>query len=186
MVAGMGVCCREDAAFFSAYDAALLIRLRLATLVDNSSFHFPFGVSMSDDTTSALRLVTPPASEPLTLDHAKAFLRVEHTADDDAITRTQRSNNSAVVGTDAWVVTAGTSNRQLLLSVEALATDDAFAVRLRSLALTGVAGNFQLEMNASETVSFSAFVTQYRETIEAGAVKRCAMKLESSGAVVIG
>ncbi len=42
---------------------------------------------MSDDTTSALRLVTPPASEPLTLSQAKAFLRVEHTADDDAITR---------------------------------------------------------------------------------------------------
>lgn len=42
---------------------------------------------MSDDRTSALRLVTPPASEPLTLSQAKAFLRVEHTGDDDAITR---------------------------------------------------------------------------------------------------
>lgn len=42
---------------------------------------------MSDDTSSALRLVSPPAGEPLTLAQAKAFLRVEHAADDDAITR---------------------------------------------------------------------------------------------------
>ena len=42
---------------------------------------------MSDDHSSALQLVTPPSSEPLTLAQAKNFLRVEHTADDDAITR---------------------------------------------------------------------------------------------------
>jgi len=42
---------------------------------------------MSDDHSSALRLVTPPTSEPLTLAQAKSFLRIEHTADDDAITR---------------------------------------------------------------------------------------------------
>ncbi len=41
---------------------------------------------MSDDTSSALRLVTPPEDEPLTLAQAKAFLRIEHTADDDTIT----------------------------------------------------------------------------------------------------
>jgi len=42
---------------------------------------------MSDDSSSALRLVTAPTSEPLTLAQAKTFLRVEHTADDEAITR---------------------------------------------------------------------------------------------------
>jgi uncharacterized phiE125 gp8 family phage protein len=42
---------------------------------------------MSDDTSSSLRLVTPPASEPITLASAKLFLRIEHTADDDAVTR---------------------------------------------------------------------------------------------------
>lgn len=42
---------------------------------------------MSDDRSSALRLVTPPASEPVTLAQAKTFLRIEHSADDDAITR---------------------------------------------------------------------------------------------------
>jgi hypothetical protein len=68
---------------------------------------------------------------------------------------TQRSNDSAVVGTDAWTVVVGTSNRQLALSVEALATDDASAVRVRSLALTGAT------------------------------VKKCTVKLESSGALTI-
>ncbi len=42
---------------------------------------------MSDDTSSVLRLVTAPASEPITLTNAKTFLRIEHNADDEAITR---------------------------------------------------------------------------------------------------
>lgn len=42
---------------------------------------------MSDDRSSSLRLITPPASEPITLASAKLFLRVEHSADDEAITR---------------------------------------------------------------------------------------------------
>ena len=42
---------------------------------------------MSDDHSSALRLITPPISEPLTLAQAKNFLRIEHSADDEAIVR---------------------------------------------------------------------------------------------------
>lgn len=42
---------------------------------------------MSDDASCELRLVSGPASEPVTLAQAKTFLRVEHTGDDDAITR---------------------------------------------------------------------------------------------------
>lgn len=42
---------------------------------------------MSDDTSFALHLVTAPTSEPLTLDQAKLFLRIENTADDDTVTR---------------------------------------------------------------------------------------------------
>lgn len=49
-------------------------------------FHVTQGDSMSDDQSSALRLVTPPASEPVTLSQAKAFLRIEHNGDDAAIT----------------------------------------------------------------------------------------------------
>lgn len=42
---------------------------------------------MSDDRSSSLRLVTPPATEPVSLAQAKQFLRIEHTADDDAVLR---------------------------------------------------------------------------------------------------
>jgi uncharacterized phiE125 gp8 family phage protein len=65
-------------------DYAVLLRLRRA------GFSFPLslppGDSMSDDSTSALVMVTPPASEPVTLSQAKAFLRIDSTADDDTIT----------------------------------------------------------------------------------------------------
>ena len=42
---------------------------------------------MSDDRSSSLRLVTAPASEPMTLASAKLFLRIEHAADDEVVTR---------------------------------------------------------------------------------------------------
>lgn len=45
------------------------------------------GEIMIVDTTSRLQLVSGPASEPLTLDEAKAFLRIDHDADDATITR---------------------------------------------------------------------------------------------------
>ena len=65
-------------------DAWPCIRLRRAT-------YFPpltpsFGALMSDDRSFALQLVTPPATEPVTLDQAKTFLRIDYTMDDDAIT----------------------------------------------------------------------------------------------------
>ncbi len=66
------------------YDQALLLRLKRATFLPP---HFIFGDVMSDDRSSALRLVTAPASEPLTLAQAKTFLRIEHSADDEPIGR---------------------------------------------------------------------------------------------------
>ena len=42
---------------------------------------------MSDEPSVALQLVAAPTSEPLTLDQAQSFLRIENTADDDVVTR---------------------------------------------------------------------------------------------------
>lgn len=42
---------------------------------------------MNDDHSSSVRLVVAPSEEPLTVSQAKTFLRIEHTADDDAISR---------------------------------------------------------------------------------------------------
>ena len=69
----------------STRELALLVRLKLATFIPISQS--TIGDSMSDDRSSALRLVTPPASEPVTLAQAKTFLRIEHAADDEAVTR---------------------------------------------------------------------------------------------------
>lgn len=68
-------------------DEAALIALRRAT--NHPTPHS--GEAMFNDTctdsSDSLRLITPPASEPLTLAETKSFLRIEHDADDDAITR---------------------------------------------------------------------------------------------------
>lgn len=42
---------------------------------------------MTDDVSSRLRLVVPPASEPVSLSEAKLFLRIEHAAEDTVISR---------------------------------------------------------------------------------------------------
>lgn len=69
---------------FFEREIALLLRLKRATYVPSTS---TIGDSMSDDRSSTLKLVTAPASEPITLAQAKTFLRVEHSGDDEPITR---------------------------------------------------------------------------------------------------
>ena len=76
--------------------------------------------------------------------------------------------------------------RQAVLECDAYATNDAPALRLRSLMLSGATGNVKLKLSASETLSFAALVTRYREIIEAGNVKRLIFRLESSGVVSVG
>lgn len=75
----------DEGTRFSSHEMALLVQLKLATFIPPIPTNF--GDFMSDDRSSALRLVTPPASEPLTLAQAKTFLRIEHSADDEPITR---------------------------------------------------------------------------------------------------
>lgn len=65
------------------YERWLLRRLGRDRLIP--FFHDTYGDSMSDDYSSALRLVAPAVLEPVTLAQAKAFLRIEHTGDDAAI-----------------------------------------------------------------------------------------------------
>lgn len=50
---------------------------------------------MSDDVSSRLRLMTPPAQEPATLSEAKLFLRIEHDADDAVIMQAIISSRQA-------------------------------------------------------------------------------------------
>jgi uncharacterized phiE125 gp8 family phage protein len=75
----------DDPACLSAREVALMMRLKLLTYRPTLFPHL--GDFMSDDTTSSLRLITPPASEPISLASAKLFLRIEHTAEDETITR---------------------------------------------------------------------------------------------------
>lgn len=66
------------------YTQALLLRLGLLGFLPPFSFYV--GDSMSDDQSARLRLVNAPVNEPVSLSQAKAFLRIEHTADDGVIT----------------------------------------------------------------------------------------------------
>jgi hypothetical protein len=94
----------------------------------------------------------------------------------------QKAHVTSPIAADAWQVQAGTSNRKVLIDCEAYATDDVSALRLRALAASGALGDFKLELRASESLQFSAYVTQYRETIGAGEIKKLQCRLESSGA----
>ncbi len=94
----------------------------------------------------------------------------------------QKTHVTSPITSDAWQLQAGVSDRKILIECEAYATDDVSALRLRALAVNGMLGDFKLEVRASETLQFSAFVTQYREVISAGEIKKLQCRLESSGA----
>lgn len=98
---------------------------------------------------------------------------------------TQKSNAGTAISTDGWLVEAGTSGRRARIECEAFATDEAPAVRLRTLALTGGIANFKLELSPTQSFAFAAIVTSYREAIDAGEIKRLRCQLESSGAVTV-
>ncbi len=99
---------------------------------------------------------------------------------------TQRSHVATAVASDAWLTHAGSSARRAVVECEAYASDEAPALRVRSLMLSGATGNFKLELNTAESFAFAAVVTLYRETIEAGGIKKLRLRLESSGAASVG
>ena len=90
------------------------------------------------------------------------------------------------VARDAWRSTVTVSERTATVTCDGLMTDEAAPERLRSLAINGTAGNFKLGLSSTKTVTLSAFVTNYRETIQLGAVKHFTCDLQSSGAITIG
>jgi len=93
----------------------------------------------------------------------------------------QRSYVANAIASDAWQVQVGTANRQVGLDCESYATDEAAALRLKTLAMLGTAGNFRLELRGAEAMQMSARVIQYREESAAGEIKRLRFRLESSG-----
>lgn len=97
----------------------------------------------------------------------------------------QQAHHAHVIGMDAWVSRIGSSTREVQMDFDALATDDAATIRLRSLSLSGEAGNFRLKISPTETWNFTGFITLYRETIAAGDIKKLRCQLVSTGALTI-
>ncbi len=98
---------------------------------------------------------------------------------------TQQAHAATAIATDAWQVQAGASHRQVVVDCNGYASDDAQAIRVKSLAFSGLVGNFKLQLRSSETLVFSALVTQYRENFAPGEVKKMQFRLESSGAATL-
>ncbi len=98
----------------------------------------------------------------------------------------QRGYAANSVANDAWVTRVGTGERQAVIECEVIANDEAAALRLRALAISGLVGNFKLEMQGAQTLQIAAYVISYREVIQAGEVKMVLVRLESSGAGIVG
>jgi hypothetical protein len=98
----------------------------------------------------------------------------------------QRGYISTSVANDAWIARVATSERQAQIECEAFANDEAAALRVRALAMSGFAGNFKLKIHAAQSLQIAAYVFSYREEIRAGEVKMLFFRLESTGLGVIG
>lgn len=96
---------------------------------------------------------------------------------------TQRLHTANAIRDDAWQQQAGTSERKAVIECEAYATDDAAALRLRSLAMGGDAGNIRLAVSQTQILEGAIRVSRYEETITPGDVKRLSFRLESTGSV---
>jgi hypothetical protein len=97
----------------------------------------------------------------------------------------QRGYALTSVANDAWIARVATGERQAVIECEAFANDEAAALRVRALAMGGLAGNFKLEMRGAQTLQIAAYVLSYREEIRTGEVKMLFFRLESTGLGVI-
>ena len=98
---------------------------------------------------------------------------------------TQQLNESKAVSANAWRVGVDVSARRAALECDMLGSDDESLLRLRCLAINNEAGTVRLMVSQDEVMQFQVFVTNYREIIQAGQLKRVSCKLESTGAIVI-
>lgn len=98
-------------------------------------------------------------------------------------------NQRAVAGNSidstAWQRITGCTNRSVTLECEALANDEAAAVRLRELAMGGTSGNVRLELKTGQRIDMEIYVSRYSESIQPGNIKRLECRLESSGVSVL-
>lgn len=95
----------------------------------------------------------------------------------------QRSVASNAIHADAWRTLVAGGERHLALECEAYASNDAAALRLRSLAMLGEMGNIRLELEAGTIMALTVLVSRYHETIESGRIKRIQCRMESHGLV---
>lgn len=93
----------------------------------------------------------------------------------------QRQLEDTTIQPTAWRPAPALAQQSLVLDCTALADDSAGALRLRTLALGALAGNFRLIISPTQQLSFSGLVPRYRETITAGALKQVECRVESAG-----
>jgi hypothetical protein len=96
---------------------------------------------------------------------------------------TQRLHDNTAIAGDGWLVSHGVSERRCVVECDVLATDEFAATRLYDLAVGDVSGNFEISIRPEQYLQCTAFVTQYREIIQPGEIKRLQLRLESSGVV---
>lgn len=98
---------------------------------------------------------------------------------------TQTLQDTPAIRSDAWREVVGMTDRRVMLECTAIASDEAAATRVRTLALLGNAGNFRLQCSAAQHYAFSAHVTNYRELLQGGTLKRLQFEVASSTAVTV-
>lgn len=97
----------------------------------------------------------------------------------------QMAEPDTSIQTDIWQRHAMLRARVMRLMVEALASSDGAIMRIRTLALGGIIGNFHLRLSPGENFYFTASVSHYREQIRPGNIKALTFQLLSTGPIAV-